>query len=49
MQRLEQVRLAGAVLADDEHDPRAQGQVERRVRAVVPERDLRDDQTLEAS
>jgi len=49
VQRLEQVRLAGAVVADDEDDARPQSQVEGRVRAVVPERDLLDDQTLDAS
>jgi hypothetical protein len=46
VQGLEQVRLAGAVLADDEYEARAESQVEGRVRAVVPERDLLDDQTL---
>jgi hypothetical protein len=44
VQGLEQVRLAGAVLADDEDEARLQGQVEGGVRAVVPERDLLDDQ-----
>jgi hypothetical protein len=44
VERLEEVRLAGAVLADDEYEARAEGQVEGRVRAVVPERDPLDDQ-----
>ena len=44
VQRLEQVRLAGAVLAHDEHDAGSQIEVERRVRAVVAERDVPDDQ-----
>ena len=35
VQRLEQVRLADAVSPDDEHDPRREREVERRVRAVV--------------
>jgi len=44
MQRLEQVRLADAVVADDEHDPAAKGEVECGVGAVVPKRDVCDDQ-----
>jgi hypothetical protein len=44
VQRLEQVGLAGAVLTDDEYEARPEGQVEGRVRAIVPERDPLDDQ-----
>jgi hypothetical protein len=44
MQRLEQVRLAGAVPADDEDDPGRKGEFGRRVRAVVAERDALDEQ-----
>jgi hypothetical protein len=44
MDRLQQVRLAGAVLADDEHDSLGEVEVERGVRPVVPERDVADDQ-----
>jgi hypothetical protein len=44
VERLEQVRLAGAVLADDEDDPRGELELECAVRAVVPERDAADDQ-----
>jgi hypothetical protein len=44
VQRLEQVRLAGAVLADDEHDSAGEPELESGVRAVVPERDALDDQ-----
>ena len=44
VERLEQVRLAGAVLADDEDDPGGELEIEGAVRAVVPERDAADDQ-----
>jgi hypothetical protein len=44
MQRLEEVRLAGAVRTDDEHEPRLQLELELRVRADVPERDRLNDQ-----
>jgi len=44
MQRLEQVRLAGAVRADDQNDPRLQLQVERGVRPVPAEADVPDVQ-----
>jgi len=44
VERLEQVRLADAVVADDEHEPRREAEVEGGVGAVVPERDVRDDQ-----
>ena len=44
VERLEQVRLAGAVFADDEDDPRGELEIEGAVRAVVPERDAADDQ-----
>jgi hypothetical protein len=37
VQRLEQVRLADAVGADDEDDPRRERELERRVRPKVPE------------
>jgi hypothetical protein len=36
VQRLEQVRLADAVRADDENDPRRELELERRVRPKVP-------------
>jgi hypothetical protein len=42
--RLEQVGLARSVLARDEDDSRSEGEIERRVRAEVPERDGVDDQ-----
>src|SRR5262249_7845143 len=45
MDRLEEVRLAGPVLARHEDDARPETPVERRVRAEVPERDVRDEQT----
>jgi hypothetical protein len=35
MQRLEQIRLAGTVRADNEHEPRFEVQLEPRVRADV--------------
>src|SRR3954454_1243232 len=44
MQRLEQVRLAGAVWTDDEHEPRFQLELEPSVRAEICERDPGDDQ-----
>ena len=42
--RLEQIRLARAVPADGQQEPGGQLQLERRVRAVVAERDFPDDQ-----
>ena len=44
MERLEQVGLAGAIVARDEDDTRTQLEVEGRVGAVVPEGDVPDDQ-----
>jgi hypothetical protein len=44
MKRLEEVRLAGPVLADDEDDAWRQREIEGRVGAEVAERDVRDDQ-----
>jgi hypothetical protein len=44
VERLQQVRLAGAVATDDEHEPGLEAQVERSVRAEAPERGVRDDQ-----
>jgi hypothetical protein len=44
VQRLEQVRLAGAVLADDEYDARRERELQLRVGAVTAERDAVDDQ-----
>jgi hypothetical protein len=44
MQRLEQVRLPSAVLADDEDQPRLKVEIETRVRPDVAQRDRRDDQ-----
>jgi hypothetical protein len=46
VQRLEQIRLAGAVRAGDEDEARFELQVEPGVRADVPERDGADDQPL---
>jgi hypothetical protein len=45
VQRLEQVRLPGAVLADREHEPGREAQLERGVGAVVAERERADDQS----
>jgi hypothetical protein len=42
--RLEQIRLARAVAADGQQEPGRQLQLERRIRAVVAERDFPDDQ-----
>jgi hypothetical protein len=44
MQGFEQVRLAGPVLADDEHDAGQEVELEGGIGAVVPERDALDDQ-----
>jgi hypothetical protein len=44
VERLEEVRLARAVVAHDEHEPRPEIEVERRVGAIVPKRDVLDDQ-----
>jgi hypothetical protein len=44
VERLEQIRLAGSVLADDEDDSGGELEIEGAVRAVVPERDAADDQ-----
>jgi hypothetical protein len=44
VQRLEQVRLADAVPPDDEDDPLGEVEVERRVRPVLAERYVLDDQ-----
>jgi hypothetical protein len=38
VQRLEQVRLADPVPADDENDPRREAEIERRIRPVPAER-----------
>ena len=46
MERLEQVRLARAVRPHDEHETLRQPELERRVRADVPERDRLDDQVV---
>jgi LmbE family N-acetylglucosaminyl deacetylase len=46
VQRLEQVRLADAVRADDEDDPGLERELERRVRAVVRKRDRVRNQTV---
>jgi hypothetical protein len=45
MQRLQQVRLAGPVLADDQNEPRPEVEVEPRVRPDVAQGDRRNDQT----
>jgi hypothetical protein len=42
VERLEQIRLAGTVRADDQNDPVGERQVERRVRAVLTERQTVD-------
>jgi hypothetical protein len=44
MQALEQIRLASAVRADSEHDPRFQRELEPWIRPVVPEFERPDDQ-----
>jgi hypothetical protein len=44
MDRLEEVRLTRTVLTRDEDDARGEAQIERRVRAEAPERDVRDVQ-----
>jgi hypothetical protein len=44
VQRLEQVRLAGAVRARDEDEPGLERELEPFVRAKVAERDALDDQ-----
>jgi hypothetical protein len=44
VQALEQVRLACAVGADREHDPRLQFQFQAGIRAVIPKREFPDDQ-----
>ena len=44
VKRLEQVRLADAVAADDEDDPGREVKVERRVRPIPAERYAIDDQ-----
>jgi hypothetical protein len=47
VQRLEQVGLADAVRADDEDDAGLEGELERRVRPVVTEREsLRDQASI---
>src|SRR5262249_7563008 len=44
VQRLDQVRLAGPVRADEQHEPGLERELEPRVGADVPERDRLDDQ-----
>jgi hypothetical protein len=44
VERLEEVRLADAVAADDEDDPGREVEVERRVRPIPAERYAIDDQ-----
>jgi hypothetical protein len=44
VERLEQIRLAGAVLADDQDDARTKLEIEPSVRAVLAKRDGVDDQ-----
>ena len=44
MEALEQIRLAGAVRSDRQDEPLTQAELEARVRAVVAERELLDDQ-----
>jgi hypothetical protein len=46
MQGLEQIRLAGAVRAGDEHEARLEGELEPFVRSEVAEKDLADDQAV---
>jgi hypothetical protein len=43
VQRLEEVRLAGAVRPDDENEPRREVEVECDVRPKVAERDVIDE------
>ena len=45
VQRLEQVRLAGAVRPDDQDEPRLEVEFEPRVRPDVAQGDRRNDQT----
>ena len=47
VERLEQVRLAGAVRSDHEHQARLQLELEASVRAEISERDRVDDQASE--
>jgi hypothetical protein len=44
MQRLEQIRLAGAVGSDREHEPGLEAELEVRVGAELAERERPDDQ-----
>jgi hypothetical protein len=44
MERLEQVRLAGAVRPDGEHQTRLEFKLESRIRPDVAKRDRADDQ-----
>jgi hypothetical protein len=44
VQRLEQVRLAGAVRANNENESRLEAEVKPGVRADVTQRDFSDDQ-----
>jgi hypothetical protein len=44
VERLEQVRLAGAVVTDDEYETGFECELEAGVRAEVAQRDRRDDQ-----
>jgi hypothetical protein len=44
MKALEQVRLPGSVRPHRQHETAAERELEQRVRPVVPERQLADDQ-----
>jgi hypothetical protein len=44
VKRLEEVRLAGSVLADSEQDPRLERKLESRIRPIIAERERADDQ-----
>jgi len=44
VQRLQKIRLAGAVVADDQDESAIEAQLQARVRAEMPKRDRADDQ-----
>jgi len=44
VERLEQVRLAGSVLADSEDDSRLQRELESEIRPIIAEGERADDQ-----
>src|SRR5262249_26176937 len=44
VQRLQKIRLACAVLTDNQNQPRLEGEIETRIRPNVAQRNRRDDQ-----